>query len=80
MKVTWEPTDIHCGRVVGINGVNGVKEKCMIGYIPTFESLHMYVLISLSDGMVICTPTSRTEIAKQLNASNYLPLELLDKQ
>jgi hypothetical protein len=76
MKVTWETEDVRCGRVFGLPDA---KERGIIGYDPRETDTHSkYLLISLSDGMVICSPTTRFLIAKHLNDGDYQPVELLE--
>ena len=78
MKVIWQQDDVHLGRVVGLPNS---KEKWIIGYNPNVGNLHrMYVIISLSDGLITNNPTTKTVIATQLNDAGYQPIELLNKE
>lgn len=78
MKVIWETEDIKVGRLVGHTACS---ERAIIGYDPREEdSQYKYVLVSLSDGMVICAPTTKFLIAKQLNDEDYQPYELLSNK
>ncbi len=78
MKVIWEANDVYIGRVVGLPNT---KEKWIIGYNPNVGNLlRMYVIISLSDGLIVNHPTTKTVIASQLNDLGYQPVELLEKE
>lgn len=75
MKVIWETEDIKVGRRFGHPAC---AERGIIGYDPREEDTQSkYVLVSLSDGMIICAPTTKFLITKQLNDEDYQPDELL---
>lgn len=85
MRVTWEPSDIRPGRVVGKSGRG---ERWIIGYgvcpRKVSEPERKFVLVSLADGMLqLSAPNdpwqfnTAEEIAAQLNQSGEMPSELL---
>jgi len=76
MKVTWEPEDIRCGRIMN---TPNAEEQWMIGYNPMIDTMAMYTIISLSDGMIGCEPTTRSLLAQLLNQGKYIPEELIKK-
>lgn len=75
MKIIWETEDIKTGRRFGHPTSS---EGGIIGYDSREEDgQSKYVLVSLSDGMIICAPTTKFLIAKLLSDEGYQPAELL---
>jgi hypothetical protein len=75
VKIEWQADDIQAGRRIGHPENN---EQWMIGYLASTKSDEpRWVLIRLADGMINDPPLGKTDLAKNLNASKFLPLELL---
>ena len=73
MKIIWECSDIKPGQIVSKPNI----ERWIIGYLSYTDHNEKWVLISLSDGLVT-KPTGKVKMAKDLNESKYLPIQLLD--
>lgn len=73
MKITWEPSDIKCGRRVRKPGAG---EVWMIGYNPSLSSRDHFCLVSLADGMISTNKRTAEELAADLNERQSHPIEL----
>ena len=74
MKIEWQPEDIQAGRRVGHPER---IEQWIIGYMGAAKSDEpRWVLVSLSDGMVM-VPITKEELCAKLNTMGDLPLELV---
>ena len=77
MKYTWESSDIKPG-VKFKNKKNTENSEFLIGYkySEKLEEGVIFLLIHLSDGLVLKESTNEKDIAEHLNKYNYIPAKI----
>ena len=72
MKLVWEKADIVSGKQFSRHDI---QEVWMIGALPSTGDIKVYVMVSLSDGL-ITSPLNDSAMAAMLTKEQYTPVEI----